>query len=100
MKANEAPEKIYIQSFNVNEEDAKFERLLYFDDVWTEEPEPGEENIEYTRTNAFIKKATEWLEKNADKYIWYSDYAECPGDDTCGMNDDFIEDFKNYMKGK
>ena len=47
-----------------------------------------------------VEKASEWLEKNVDKYIWYSDYAECPGDDTCGMNDDFIDDFKNHMKGE
>ncbi len=26
MEANKAPEKIYIQSFNVREEDAKFDR--------------------------------------------------------------------------
>ena len=48
-----APEKIYIQSFNVSEEDEKFERLLYFDDIWTEKPESGIENIEYIRTDAF-----------------------------------------------
>lgn len=59
----EAPEKIYIQSFNVSEEDAKFERKLYFDDVWTEEPESGEENIEYTRNDAFIEKACDWIKE-------------------------------------
>lgn len=65
MKANEAPEKIYIQSFNVSEEDAKFARKLYFDDVWTEEPESGQENIEYIRTDAFIEKTYNWLKNYA-----------------------------------
>ena len=62
MKANEAPDKIYIQRFNVSEEDAKFKKVLYFDDIWTEEPEPGCENIEYTRTDAFIEKMARFLE--------------------------------------
>lgn len=95
MKENEAPEKIYIQSFNVSEEDAKFERLFCFDDIWTEEPEPGQENIEYTRTDAFIEKASEWLKKNADNYTWYD---ETEGES--GMIDEFIDVFKNYMKGE
>jgi hypothetical protein len=95
MKENEAPEKIYIQSFNVSEEDAKFERLLYFDDIWTEEPEPGKENIEYTRTDTFLEKATEWLKKNADNYTWYD---ETEGES--GMIDEFIDVFRNYMKGE
>lgn len=92
---NEAPQKIYIQSFNVNEEDAKFERLLYFDDIWTEEPEPGQENIEYIRTDAFIEKAAEWLRKNADNYTWYD---ETEGES--GMIDSFVDDFRDYMKGE
>ncbi len=96
MKANEAPEKIYIQSFDVSEEDAKFDKSkLFFDDVWTEEPEPGEENIEYTRTDTFIEKAAEWLRKNADDYTWYD---EMEGES--GMIDGFIEVFRNYMKGE
>lgn len=66
MKANKAPEKIYIQSFNVSEEDAKFDKSkMFFDDVWTEEPELGQENIEYTRTDyaekEFLIKANRFL---------------------------------------
>ena len=85
MKAN-APEKLYgCYKGNGN---------LFVD----YRPFPNEESIEYTRTDAFIEKAVKWLSANVDKYIWYSDYAENIGDDTCGMNDDFIEDFKKYMK--
>ena len=95
MKAK-APDKIYIQRFDINEEKAKFDKsILFFDDIWTEEPEPVLENIEYTRTDAFIEKATEWLKKNADSYTWYN---EMEGES--GMIDEFIDDFKNYMKGK
>lgn len=88
-----APEKIYIQSFNVSEEDAKFERLLYFDDVWTEHPEPGMENIEYTRTEAFIEKACEWLKENAGYYVWRNKL-----DVDCGICDEFFNDFKKAME--
>jgi hypothetical protein len=97
----EAPEKIFIQSFNVSEEDAKFDKSkLFFDDVWTEEPEPRlenprTENIEYTRTDAFIEKAAEWLKNNADYYTWYD---ETEGES--GMVDGFIDYFKSYMKGE
>lgn len=79
----EAPKKIYIHEASAPE---LTEKLPY--------------HIEYTRTDSFIEKACEWLSANADKYIWYSDYAENIGDDTCGMNDEFIEDFKKYMKGE
>lgn len=89
MKANEAPEKIYIQSFNVSEEDAKFARKLYFDDVWTEEPEPEQENIEYVHKDAFIKKA----------YNWLKNYAFV--DDNKNVNlptllHDFLKDSRNF----
>ena len=93
MKANEAPEKIYIQCFNVREEDAKFDKSkMFFDDVWTEEPEPGQENIEYVRKDAFIEKAAEWIKNKAERYIVdtplcsYFDYKRA------------VEDFRNYMK--
>lgn len=87
MKANEAPEKIYIQSFNVSEEDVKFARKLYFDDVWTEEPESGQENIEYIRKDVFIERAATWI---ANRYQSNGSY----------LNADDIEDFINYMKGE
>ena len=96
MKENKAPEKIYIQSFNVSEEDAKFDKSkLFFDDVWTEEPEPGEENIEYTRTDAFIEKACEFLLNVANFPLW-EDYDNTFDYDTIKL----IDNFKNYMKGE
>lgn len=94
MKANEAPKKIYIQAFNINKEDSKFERLLYFDDVWTEEPESGQENIEYIRTDAFIEKACEFLSKSSN----YNEGFIYPSHS--GVIDAFVNNFKNYMKGE
>jgi len=98
MKANEAPEKIYIQSFNVSEEDAKFDKSkMFFDDVWTEEPEPGQENIEYVRKDAFIEKAVSYL--NSKLYDWVRiEYPNPSVSPELIIKQDFIEDFKNYMK--
>lgn len=88
MKAK-APEKIYIQRFDVDEEKAKFDKsLLFFDDIWTEEPEPVLENIEYTRTDAFIEKAAEWLNN------FYNE------DTNSYLIGEDIEKFINYMKGE
>lgn len=95
MGANEAPEKIYIQSFNVSEEDAKFERKLYFDDVWTEEPESGQENIEYTRTDAFIKNACVKLKKLMYDNLMFQGRLHREE-----VIDNFVEDFKKHMKGE
>jgi len=96
MGANEAPEKIYIQSFNISEEDAKFERKLYFDDVWTEEPESGQKNIEYTRTDAFIEKALKFLDGCIPDYI---ELKHANVDTFMDVdNERFINDFKKYME--
>lgn len=90
MKENEAPEKIYITNYDI-EALPKNEQLS---ERW-HEVSTKDTDIEYTRTNAFIEKATEWLRKNADNYTWYD---ESEGES--GMVDGFIEVFKNYMKGE
>lgn len=79
MKAKEVPEKIY-------------RTTLYLDNnkgetKWKGQPVVGAENIEYTRTDAFIEKAVEWL-KEQDEIIGVS------------FQEDFLERFKNYMKGE
>lgn len=57
MKANKAPEKLYL-SKNI------YSTYLY------QVPDPDDDTaIEYTRTDAFIEKALEWLCNNYDKYI-------------------------------
>lgn len=51
---------------------------------------------EVDSTDAFIEKATEWLKENKDHPL-----IGC--EDIClsgYLTDEFIEDFKNYMKGE
>lgn len=54
MKANEAPEKLYVDT-NDNLSDS----ILY---GFTEKRKG--DDIEYTRTDAFIEKAWDWIEDN------------------------------------
>ena len=92
MKANEAPEQDYMTP-SFGEPDnvllASFSKshLNYHRD------------IEYTRTDAFIEKVENYL--NSKLYDWVSitnpdqrSYANVI------PKKDFIEDFKNYMKGE
>lgn len=68
MKANEAPERIWInlpQDLPCGHIDSN--------------------SVEYTRTDAFIEKACEWLKNNLQGIVGGSIY---------------IDDFKNYMKGE
>lgn len=75
MKANEAPEKIYVDA---NE---RWHR------TYTAFSEKAKGNdIEYTRTDAFIEKACEWLRCNNNLHD--------------GEIDDYVNDFRKYMKGE
>ena len=76
MKATE-PEKIYIQP-NAH-------------DGWFETNNLNESLTEYTRTDAFIKKARKWFER---QYEWYDKL----GVRHCYMKD--FEDFVKYMEGE
>ena len=73
MKANEAPEKIYMPKELLSEE-------------WTRHIEG--QDIEYTRTDAFIEKAERYIRSIAD------------GLDRDDDVEAFISGFKNYMKGE
>ena len=72
-----APEKIYIDDFGSE---------LSFD--WHKE-HCYEKDIEYTRTDAIIKKACEFIASN----------MKCDGY-TLQTKAKFINEFKNYMKGE
>ena len=74
MKTNEAPEKLYVDTAE------------NFNDVWVRAFRPPFKNcgVEYTRTDAFIEKAT--------KYV--ANHFLAPG------MDNEIKDFVNYMKGE
>ena len=81
MKANEAPEKIYVHEASAHE---LTENLPY--------------HIEYIRTDAFIEKALKFLDDRIPDYI----ELKHTNVDTFMYVDNkrFIEDFKNYMKGE
>jgi hypothetical protein len=73
MKANEAPERLYLS-------ETIYSTFLY------QVPDPDDETVvEYTRTDAFVKKACAWLENNLQGIVGGSIY---------------IEDFRNYMEGE
>lgn len=86
MKANEAPEKLYV--------DAKDNSDDFF--LYGFMRKSGDEDIEYTRTDAFIEKAVDWLSNMPieDMEYKYDDF------DTSEGWYRMIEDFKNYMKGE
>ena len=73
MKANEAPEKIYID--------------VSLDSVWGMTERLYEEEVEYTRTDAFIEKACEFIETYPHLFMGV-------------LRSEVIKDFKNYMKGE
>lgn len=82
MEAKEAPEKIYI-----------FENpVLDFTKLSVKQ---SDEDIEYTRTDAFIEKATKWLMDNIQDYT-----DDGMGEHSFVLVQDLKEHFKNYMKGE
>lgn len=64
MKANEAPEKIFLFENPVTETP---------DDRWLSK-RSGDTDIEYTRTDAFIEKAANWLRCHPSSH--YNDLEE------------------------
>ena len=74
MKTKEAPKKLYItyKGYGVFDDDSTVERTK-------------DSQTEYTRTDAFIEKAFEWIRKEIRPY--YSDVKYK------------YEDFRKYMKG-
>ena len=76
-----APEKIFLEWYRIGDK-------KYRD--WCIIPKTNDESVEYTRTDAFIEKACEWLKENGGSY-WMDDY-DLP-------TDDLVNDFKKYMEG-
>lgn len=82
MKANEAPEKIYIDDFG-----SELSRDWHTEHSY-------EKDIEYTRTNAFIEKA-------CDAYCKVcGHFAHTVPTHICRHDCRYFSDFKNYMKGE
>lgn len=79
----EAPKKIYICPSDLAGID--------YEEEWLEFPW-GDNNIEYTRTDAFIDKACKWLKFNYTEYL---------NDTRIGIDiDEMVKDFKMDMKGE
>jgi hypothetical protein len=76
MKANEIPEKIYVTNYSSEVRYNWHDERLAVND------------IEYTRTDALIEKAWEWIEDN----ILSSNQQD--------KSRLYYENFKNYMKGE
>ena len=78
MKANEVPEKIYLQEPTKVRTEKKYDN-----------------DVEYIRTDAFIEKAVKWIEEinNHHHIMRYSDSCEPP-------LSELTDWFKNYMKGE
>lgn len=85
MQANEAPEKIFLEWYRIGDE-------KYRD--WCIAPKTNDEPVEYTRTDAFIEKACEFLKS------YRQDTCDGLGYIADVVNDETIEDFKKYMKGE
>ena len=91
MKANEAPEKIYLIR-NIPTPTA-LNTTKDCHDKYLHEWYKGREkdtDVEYTRTDAFIKKACDW-------FRWIDCDDRMPPFET---TEEFIEEFKKYMKGE
>ena len=95
MKANEAPERIYIPRLISDGKlihewnDVPFEKFRFFFD------KEIAENIEYIRKDAFIENACSGIDKLLSGYIIRNFHFGDSYD-----IDRLIEDFKKYMKGE
>ena len=89
MKANEAPEKIYLQDSMSTDT---------IGDLWPEwfDAEVSDNSIEYTRTDAFIEKALKFL----DEKFYFNNLHHGIESGVFDSEEEMFEDFKNYIKGE
>ena len=97
MKANEVPEQIYLQICGdcpqSDCDNCKFEDLE--DNITWCKDKIFEKDVEYTRTNAFIEKAVNFLEMLGYGFTITDNITH-----TIYDKEQLIEDFKKYMKGE
>lgn len=88
MKANEAPENIWLSpnEYRPNEPSC----------FWGES-QRTDYDIEYTRTDAFVEKACEFISLNVCDYI---DVTYKGGIEHLALQEKFIDALKKYMKGE
>ena len=83
MKANEAPEKIYLNPLLMEDGESIVRRCTF--------ERQRDSQIEYTRTDAFIERAADWIARNGSYYIGFEQGQPC-------IDKDFIDEFKAVMK--
>lgn len=88
MKANGAPKKIYLSQ--ERDKDG-----CYIDLMWHKHPYEDMENIQYTRTDAFIEKLENYL-----KNQFIKDVSVLAGGVVHINFNTAISNLKNYMKGE
>jgi len=86
MKAN-APEKLYVDARD----------NLADSCLWGFIEKSGDEDIEYTRTDAFIERAAKFLYNYNQKQVLKHGARATLG---CGEYTINVEEFRNYMKGE
>jgi hypothetical protein len=84
MKANEAPENIYLLPDDRNSTNLSI--------CWYEAPY-STGAIEYTRTDAFIEKALKFL----DEKFYFNNLHYCIESGVFDSEEEMFEDFKKYM---
>ena len=89
MKVNEAPEKIILSA-------DRDTQIIY--DKWVTKDYTDNIKIEYIRKDVLIKKALDYIENNIyDHYDGDNEYGICGG---YVKKEEFIKNFKDYMKGE
>ena len=77
MEANKAPEKIYLQEPTKVRTEKKYDN-----------------DVEYTRTDAFIEKTIIWLNNN---FMAHDEYGVISH--SFDTKEEMLDDFREYMKG-
>jgi len=92
MEANEAPEKIYISFIPIKSGGS----------AYTMVSKDLPKAVEYTRTDAFIEKAVNWLSEHVNDYVINDKYPLPNGEisrDWLKVKSDMFSDFRKAMKG-
>ena len=84
MKANEAPERIYLYPSDRAGE--------AYEDEWGDRP--WSDSVEYTRTDAFIEKAAAYLNEK----FYFNNLHYAVENNTFNCMEEMFEDFEEYMK--
>ena len=84
MEANEAPERIYLYPSDRAGE--------AYEDEWGNRP--WGDSVEYTRTDAFIEKAAEYLNEK----FYFNNLHYAVENNTFNCMEEMFEDFEEYMK--